>query len=464
MGGTEFGVQRQAAARGLKDDRLAYLGQRGNLARFVSFGPGVNPELRHACLGATQATGLSVDEAVTLLLDRSAEKSVNVRSFAGTNSHGTPFRYGLKKAHDAAAAVRSNAFQGLYSIVNETIDVNDGGVSGVALGDLIEFAPDDTPRAVEKAGVAAAPRELARRMLAAVYGVPLKLPDTRQARIEFSMHPRRVGIRHEHVLLWEIETVSPPQRRYYISSWPHRFSRHLGDKAFGLLVANTIGLPVPRTDVIGRRVAPFSFGIRTNMGEKWLRTCPIEQEPGHFTTTPRWVDPFALLRKEDPDGTRIASVLSQDAVEPLYSGATGFDDRADDGLLVEGVAGTGPTFMLGTQEPEILPETVVSDVKGLVERASDRLGNARIEWVHDGRKAWILQLHVLDQNTTQISEGHASDWINFDPREGLERLREVVNVAASTGSGVALTRSVGITSHVGDILRRARVPARFAKR
>jgi hypothetical protein len=34
---------------------------------------------------------------------------------------------------------RSLAMEGYYTIVNETIDVADGGVSGVALGNVIEF-------------------------------------------------------------------------------------------------------------------------------------------------------------------------------------------------------------------------------------------------------------------------------------------------------------------------------------
>jgi hypothetical protein len=34
-----------------------------------------------------------------------------------------------------------------------------------------------------------------------------------------------------------------------------------------------------------------------------------------------WHDPFALLEKEDPSGSEIASVLAQEGVDAVYSGA-----------------------------------------------------------------------------------------------------------------------------------------------
>jgi glutathione synthase/RimK-type ligase-like ATP-grasp enzyme len=55
--------------------------------------------------------------------------------------------------------------------------------------------------------------------------------------------------------------------------WPNRFSSILGDKAYGLLMANLAGVPVPRTLVIGRRIAPFTFGDVTGSFEFWTRTC-----------------------------------------------------------------------------------------------------------------------------------------------------------------------------------------------
>jgi hypothetical protein len=57
----------------------------------------------------------------------------------------------------------------------------------------------------------------------------------------------------------ELEPADPVAQRRRLT-WPNRFSRLLGDKAFGLLVADLHGLPVPATTVVGRRVAPFRFG------------------------------------------------------------------------------------------------------------------------------------------------------------------------------------------------------------
>jgi hypothetical protein len=99
------------------------------------------------------------------------------------------------------------------------------------------------------------------------------------------------------------------------------------------------GLPVPCTTVIGRRFAPFAFGDDTGEHEVWLRTAPAEPTPGYFTTVQGWLDPFALLNKEDSEHRLIASVLSQRAVRPIYSGAA--ITEVDGNLRVEGVAGTG---------------------------------------------------------------------------------------------------------------------------
>ena len=57
-------------------------------------------------------------------------------------------------------------------IVNESVDVNDGGVSGVSQGGLCEFAPGKTPRCVEEEEeVAALPVDLALSVFQRVYGL-----------------------------------------------------------------------------------------------------------------------------------------------------------------------------------------------------------------------------------------------------------------------------------------------------
>ena len=57
----------------------------------------------------------------------------------------------------ATSVLKRFSSQGLHTIVNETVDVNDGGVSGVLMHNVLEYSPDDTPRCVEKPGVASLP-------------------------------------------------------------------------------------------------------------------------------------------------------------------------------------------------------------------------------------------------------------------------------------------------------------------
>ena len=179
-----------------------------------------------------------------------------------------------------------------------------------------------------------------------------------------------------------------PARR---PAWPNRFSRLLGDKAFGLLVADLLGLAVPATTVVGRRVAPFRFGRPTGTGERWLRTCPAEPVPGRFTTRRGWPDPFALLAGEDPSG-EVVAVLAQEGVAARWSGAA--LPSANGGLLVEGVPGFGDDFMLARAAPAALPGLVLADVRRAGARAAGRLGPIRFEWAHDGHRVWVLQLHL----------------------------------------------------------------------
>ena len=267
------------------------------------------------------------------------------------------------------------------------------------------------------------------------------------------------------MVLWEQDDVFPPPL-HVTPSWPNAFSRHIGDKAHGLLMAHLLDLPVPVTTVIGRRVAPFTFGTAgpAETGERWIRTCPVEPQPGLFTSHLGWLDPFLLLAKEDPTGDRIVAVLDQHAVDAQYSGATA--TAPDGSVVVEGVAGAGDAFMLGSRPGEALSTEVVRDVTELVQRAATELGRVRIEWVHDGDRAWVVQLHASRATVTAefLNPGTAEHWLPYDPAEGLDRLRHLVAEAQRAGAGVVVSGPVGITSHVGDIIRKAAVPGRLSVR
>jgi hypothetical protein len=446
----------------LKDEMLRRLAEHANVAQFLSFGPGQELPQRHSCLRGHRPGHrfASPEEGVGALLALSAGGSVNVRSFQAGAPRGGPFTYGLTRRDDVLTVLRARAGAGLHTIANETVDVADGGVSGVAMGGVVEFAPGDTPRAVERPGTVALGHDDAMALLAAVYGFRPDLDDRPGERVEFSIHPLVAGVRQTHTILWELEPADPAalDRRL---SWPNRFSRHLGDKAFGLLVADLLGLPVPATTVVGRRVAPFGFGRPTGGGERWLRTCPAEPVPGRFLTQRGWRDPFALLAAEDPSGTEVVAVLAQEGVRARWSGAA--LPGHDGALLVEGVAGFGDDFMLARAAPAALPARVLDDVRRLGARAAAPLGRVRFEWAHDGATAWVLQLHLAKTaaSATTIHPGSPSRWHRFDPSFGLERLRDLI-ATVGADEGIEIAGDIGVTSHAGDLLRRAAIPSRLA--
>lgn len=442
----------------LKDQRLADLASEFNVARFVSFDP--DGHLRFST-GIGDPTGLSLEDVISALLARA--DTVNVRTFRDDDSKSTPFRYQIDNAAEAARCVREFGAAGLFTIVNETIDVKDGGVSGVSMSGVTEFGPGDTPRLVEDPSrtVARLETSMAWAMLGTVYPGVQPPALTSQHRVEFSVHPQRVGHRSEHVVIWEIGPANEADLQTR-PQWPNDFSRHLGDKVFGLLVADILGFPVPRSTVIPRRLGPFSFGTSTGTGEAWIRTAPSVAEPGYFTTSSRWVDPFALLAKEDPQGL-VSSVIAQEGVAAAFSG--GALSRGEHDPLVEGVTHGGLDFMAGEHIVDQLPDRIIADVCEVVRRAQESLGGVQLEWVHDGDRVWVVQLHAKEigpLGARRLSSGDAEHWLPFDPADGLETLRALIEVAVDRQMGVEVLRPVGVTSHVGDILRKARVPGRFA--
>ncbi|KQO69370.1 hypothetical protein ASF18_01985 [Methylobacterium sp. Leaf89] len=445
-----------------KDRSLDRLADTGNVAQFISFSPNagrVRQEYSRMAGHTPNDPFLSERLALETLLRLSPEASINLRSFSPDSPRSREFVYGIGNVEDAMAALHRLLGEGLFVIANETVDVRDGGVSGVAQGGVLEFSPDDTPRCVEKDGVASLPLHIGLSMLETIYGFRPDLGDTQGARLEFSVHPRPRGWRQTHTLLWEHEHLGP-EAHVPALTWPNNFSRHIGDKAYGLLMAFLVGLPTPTTTVISRRVAPFTFGAQAASREVWTRTCPREPEPGLYTTVKGWVDPFALLSKEDATGSAISSVLSQAAVPARYSGAAIV--MADGVLAVEGKQGEGDLFMLGVNAPELLPGFVIEDVRAAHRRLHDALGPVRFEWVHDGDKAWIVQLHLGATRSTAkvLVPGEAEQWIRFEARDGLEKLRVALR-DLPTDAGLSLVGNVGLTSHIADVVRKAGKPARI---
>lgn len=442
----------------LKDESLAAAAATGNVAQFVSFSPG-DLDVRHSAI-----IGLRDHPdprgAVAQLLAQSASGAVNVRSFRPGNNRGNPFNMGLQQVDDVLAMVTALAKSGFYTIVNESIDVNDGGVSGVRWNGWTEFAPKDTPRCVEKPGTAGLPSEAADQLFELVYHTQTPLNELAAGyRVEFSIHPTPVGYRQTRTIIWEVSEEPSDQVLEQNVEWPNRFSEFLGDKAYGLLVASVFGFQVPRTQVIARDIAPFEFGVENDFDSVWTRTCPRRFSPGEFPTLPSYVDVFKLLADCDPSGDAIGSVLIQRGVRPWYSGAVSADTHQRP--IVSGVQGEGANYMLGLVPPDELPPAVIDEATLAFDHLSKALGGpCRFEWVHDDQRLWLVQLNRDLRDGFNVSEGDATSWVRFDPADGVDVLRELINDVAGKSVGVELSRPVGLTSHVGDLLRLAGVPAR----
>jgi hypothetical protein len=140
--------------------------------------------------------------------------------------------------------------------------------------------------------------------------------------------------------------------------------------------------------------------------------------------------------------------------------------EADGETIIEGCAGSGEDLMLSERHPEPLPARIVEDVLGLFKRAAAALGPVRFEWVHDSKRAWIVQLHRGAAESTLLRPSEASNWIEFDVgafdvRTRLPALHALLE-DLPRGTGLILKPRVGMTSHVVEAIRRARVPAKMA--
>lgn len=491
-----------------KDETLARLAASHNVAQFVSFGPGAVPGQRYCRIAGVPDDYFfkDVEAAVSELLKNSADGTVNVRSFRPGDDTSYPFEYGIKTATDAADLVRKHARSGLNTIVNETIDIHDGGVSGVLADNFVEFAPDDTPRCVERPGTARLPLSIAETILQCVYGIHPELDREPTRRVEFSIHPRRRGVRRDHTLIWEIGSLddfwsAPPSAgSLQVGPWPNRFSRMLGDKTYGLLIAHAAGFAVPFTSVFSSRISSFDFGRSTGVNRGcWLRTAPAVNQPGRYETryiphldlsslaaestdlTRQNIAPagsllawtaVATLRQHgflltteassDPDSENIEvpSVLAQQSVASAWSGSL---ITQSTGAVIEGVRGFGDEFMMGQRNKEALPQEVRTAVSTVRQQLEDLLGPISMEWAFDGKTVWVLQLHqeLSTGFGHVIVPGNAESWYEFDMSNGLRALRDLADKAASSGRGIEFTEDIGATSHAAATVRKKGVPARI---
>ncbi len=448
-------------------DRIAEQG--GNIAQFISFAPsGIQRFVRIRNIEPSRHF-VSVEEAIMAIL-QTGVPYVNIRSFLPEKSDNNPFfmgREGFETAEKVVTKAQELITQGFYIIVNEEVNVDDGGFSGVLLGNVAEFATRDIPRCVEEAGCAILPRLVMLNFARTVYSHRINIPYDRSYRVEFSVHPGPVGYARQHQIIWQIEQMERgreiPEPK---PCWPNRVSEDMGDKAYGLLMAHLYGFLVPRTKVVGRIIPPFEFGEETGSPEPcWRRTCPKVQHPGLFTTKHGQIDPFALMQEEDPTGTQIAAMIFQDDVEAIYSGAAITDVAGE--LIVEGKAGHGDDFMVGRGVSDTnLPNYVKDAVRNIWEKACAVFGPVRFEWCYDKTGTlWLVQFHIGQSVSigNTIYPGESQRFEVFEVSRGLEVLRLLVERAKQESFGIVLKGNVGITSHFGDVLRRNQIPSRLER-
>jgi len=442
----------------LKDEVLDYISASFNVAQFASFAP-IDLKPRYSRIYGFKPNEHcdTIEKTLEVLINSSQDKSINVRTFKPGFMKGNPFYYGIKTVAEACELLKKSAMDGFYSIVNETVDIHDGGVSGVVMNDIIEFSPNDTPKCVEKPGVCSLPRSSGINILQTVYGFTPNLNFRDDLRVEFSIHPKRRGFQRSHTIIWEVEQAVD-HNADFDTVWPNNFSRFIGDKAFGLLIADELGASVPKAILFARNVAPFSFGKETGLHEIWFRTCPIEKTPGRYPTYFGWVDPFKLMNSEK-DLKNVTSILSQKSVDAVYSGAAVPSKKE---LLIEGVEGFGDEFMIGKASPDKIPANVIREINEIYLVLKKQLGEINFEWVYDGTKVWLVQLSksTILSSSKMIYPGKVNNYMKFKVDNNLEELRNLIkNLPPNTG--IELIGKIGITSHFGDVLRNAHIPSKL---
>ena len=268
-----------------KDAILDWLGERGNVAQFVSFG--LDLRQRYCRLRGFARNHLfsGIEDAVAALFSVAGEAQVNVRTFKPESPQGNPFRTRLSSVASTCSEIADLAKQGYHCICNELVNEADGGISGVAHGNWLEFAPDIFPRDVEtqrscracrKRFGAQAPRTHLRA------SARDRLSISAAGRVYPLTVEARRGHRGDRTIIWEVFDNPPPPNSPRIL-WPNPLSRMIGDKVFGLVLADALGFFVPFTVAVPRRIAPFTFGRATGSQEHWLRTCPREPELQDFS-------------------------------------------------------------------------------------------------------------------------------------------------------------------------------------
>ena len=85
----------------------------------------------------------------------------------------------------------------------------------------------------------------------------------------------------------------------------------------------------------------------------------------------------------------------------------------------------------------------------------------RFEWVYDGDTVWVVQLHKGTSESTGntiVKGGDSTLYIPYETANGINGLRDLI-ANHKPDTGIKLIGDVGITSHFGDLLRKANIPS-----
>lgn len=428
--------------------------------------------IRELKLPTAEFVGFRASEAINPqlireLLIKSRNNRVNVRSYTDDlSSKSNPFVYGLYHIDDVLDEVAKLRQQGYNIIVNETIDKDDGGVSGVIYNGIMEFAPRETPRTVEKSdGIARLPSKLGLNLLKKVYNfgkydvdLDILVDNLKDIRTEFSVHPTG-----NKLTVWDLEPSFTNTNYKCRISTESRMSELIGHKTFGLLVADCLGLKVPKTRVKNVYIPDFEFGGLEGEGV-FTRTAPSDRTPGKFATMEGYCDSSILMNGYVP------TVLYQDKIEVAYSGTALC--KKNQKTVIEGVKGIGSNFMLGKEPPGDLPIEIIYKVEEEVDRVFNRLEEFSIldedillEWGVKDDSVVIFQLvfknedcrprgeYIVEPDTTEDIE-----YTEFYVENGVEGLLELLE---TNPKGVILKGNVGYGSHLCDILRERKIVSKI---
>jgi hypothetical protein len=119
--------------------------------------------------------------------------------------------------------------------------------------------------------------------------------------------------------------------------------------------------------------------------------------------------------------------------------------------------------MLGEATKVRLPPRVRNSVLIVYKKALRRWGRSEWNGYSMEKRTWIVQFHrgAIESKGNIIYPGERLSFRKFDVSRGLERLRKLISEVDPELEGIELVGRIGITSHFGDVLRKARVPSRI---